>query len=669
MKQLNQELNKMFRKLQVKITIFFAVLLTISLASVFFVSSYIIQESIMEETQELGNSIVEQMNQNVAMQLNHYEKSMKLFSQDDDLLSFLNEPSEEKLNNVLHSYQSFLQMNPLVKAILIGTEKKEIYTEPLLDLPDDFDPTSRPWYQEALENRDKVVWTEPYEDGSTGELLITGAKVIEQNGKILGVIGYDVSLEAVDAIVNNIDLVHHGYAYLMTENGIAVSHPTLKGKNLYELNYMNRVKELESGVIRYEDEKEEKMMIFDTIPGLGWKLGVVYPYSDLLKTAENVKTTHLLITIGAVILTIISSFFVTRTITKPILSLTEEASKVAQGDLTVTVQINSKDEIGSLAESFNQMVANMRNIVESMKKSVNRMNDSSEHLSAVSVQTMAASEQISAAIDYIAKGSNEQAKNVDSMNEQMKSLSNSIECVNKSIQNVEQLSKESEDASYNGLETLNQLQLKSKEANQEIQTVEHVLNGLADKINHITDVITTISNISDQTNLLALNASIEAARVGESGKGFAVVAQEVRKLAEQSAEATEKISKTIQGIQAEAENAVQAMKRSKEMNDKQQHAVHLTGDAFQKIATKMNELIYSIRTVTENMNEINNKKIQVIESLQNISAISEQSTASIEEVSASTNEQLNVFETVSQSAEELHEFSKKLQKIVKYFSV
>ncbi|WP_419095334.1 methyl-accepting chemotaxis protein [Aeribacillus kexueae] len=313
------------------------------------------------------------------------------------------------------------------------------------------------------------------------------------------------------------------------------------------------------------------------------------------------------------------------------------------------------------------MVNNMRDMIEKVNGSIRHLSDSAEHLSAVSEETMASGEQISAAIDDIAKGTSEQASDVDLMNEQTKTLSTSIERVNEAVHEVEKLSKESEQASYDGLEKLNVLQDKSKEANQEVQTVEYVLNGLADKIHHIADVITTISNISDQTNLLALNASIEAARAGESGKGFAVVAAEVRKLAEQSAEATEKIRVTIQGIQEEAKNAVDAMQRSREMNDEQHAQVQLTGEAFQQIAMKMNELITSMNMVTGYMNDINEKKEQVVEAIQSISAISQQSAAAVEEVSASTNEQIKAFETVAESAESLNESSKELQKMVSQF--
>ncbi|WP_243291672.1 methyl-accepting chemotaxis protein [Bacillus sp. FJAT-47783] len=659
----------MFKKLQWKITSLIALLLIISLSAVFIFTTYFDSNNLKREVRESGKSVVEQIKTNVEIHIEDYSNDIHLFSKDEDLVAQIANPSEKQLEKVLNSYQSFLELNPLVKAVLVGTESKVTYTEPNLNLPDDFDPTSRPWYQLALENKEEVVWTEPYEDAASGELLITGAKAIEHNGKTIGVLGFDVSLEAVDSIVNNVHVGHNGYGYLMDSNGMALSHPTLKGKDLFELSFMQPLKESDNGLLDYEYDQDERMMVYDTIDGVNWKIGVVYQYKELMKTANALKLMNFVITVVAVVFAVICSYFVSRSIARPILTLTNQAEKVSQGDLTAIVHVKSKDEVGKLSESFNKMVDNMRLMLEKVNSSIIHLSDSAEHLSAVSEETMASGQQISAAIDDIAKGTTEQAHDVDNMNEQTKSLSISIESVHDAIYQVKQLSKESEQASYDGLEKLNNLQLKSNEANTEVQTVEKALDGLAEKIHHIADVITTISNISDQTNLLALNASIEAARAGESGKGFAVVASEVRKLAEQSAEATDKIRVTIQGIQEEAKNAVNTMKRSRELNDEQHAHVQLTGEAFQQIAIKMNELITSIQTVTENMNDINEKKEQVVEAIQSISAISQQSAAAVEEVSASTNEQTIAFESVAQSAEGLNESSKELQKIVRHFII
>ncbi|WP_374702814.1 methyl-accepting chemotaxis protein [Bacillus sp. UMB0893] len=315
------------------------------------------------------------------------------------------------------------------------------------------------------------------------------------------------------------------------------------------------------------------------------------------------------------------------------------------------------------------MVAEMRRMIEEVDLSVTTLTESAENLSAVSEETMAASEQVAGAMEDVARGATEQTTDVENMNERTNDLSVKINKVNESIVHIQSLSIKSENASYDGLEKLNVLQLKSAESNNELGSVESVLTDLAGKIKQIEEVVTVISAISDQTNLLALNASIEAARAGESGRGFAVVADEVRKLAEQSARATGRITETILGIQKESLKAVEAMGRTKEMNNEQNQAVHNSGEAFQTIVMMMGELANSISTVTEDMKEMNLQKEQVIESIVSISAITEQSAAAAEEVNASTDEQLRALETVADSAENLSEATKQLQELVKKFKI
>ncbi|MGM0922430.1 MAG: methyl-accepting chemotaxis protein [Bacillota bacterium] len=655
----------MFKKLQVKITLFLAVIIIAALSAVQIFSYFYLQSEMHEDAKRNGTGIIQQLKSNIELSLSDYEKSLIRFGKDNQLVRLLSEEGNEA--DVSQQFQTFLETNKQVSLIYAGSEKKSLFIQPSVELPEDFDPTTRPWYTLAKESADKVVWTEPYKDAVKGTYIVTGAKAIVENNEVIGVIAFDLSLDAVNDIVNSVTVGYSGYSFLIDQKGIALSHPKEQGKDLSKLDFMNSVMENKKGLVEYVFESEDRMLYFETINRLNWKVGAVYKYDDLMETANTVSLTSTLITLAALFIAVVIGYFVSRSIVHPIVRIGESAKAVAAGDLTLKVNVSNKDEVGTLAENFNTMVSEMKRMIKEVDLSITTINDSAENLSAVSEETMAASEQVAGAMEDVARGASEQTSDVENMNERTTNLSLKITKVNDSISHIQTLSAKSEHASYDGLEKLNVLQIKSTESNKELASVEGVLSDLAGKIKQIEEVVTVISAISDQTNLLALNASIEAARAGESGKGFAVVAAEVRKLAEQSARATGRITETIFGIQQESIKAVDAMVRTKEMNNEQHKAVQNSGEAFQTIAVMMSELSQSISTITEDIKEMTLQKEQVIESIVNISAITEQSAAAAEEVNASTDEQLRALSTAADSAENLSEATKQLQELVKKF--
>ncbi|MDX8290258.1 methyl-accepting chemotaxis protein [Metabacillus indicus] len=657
----------MFKKLQVRITFFIAVILLAALSTVQVFSYFYLQEKIGEDAKRNGEGIIQQLKSNIELSLRDYEKNLIRFGENNQIAGLVS--GGENKANIDEEFQTFLETNKRVHLIYAGSEDKSLYIQPETDLPDGFDPTERPWYKAAKANPDKVIWTEPYEDATNGTYTVTGAKAVVQNGKITGVVAFDLSLEAINEIVGAVDVGFGGYSFLLDQKGMALSHPTEQGKDLSKLDFMEDVLEKERGLVDYTFESDKRMLYFETIPALNWKIGAVYKLDDLMETADAVSLTSTIITAGALLAAVVCGYFVSRSIARPIKMIGQSAEAVAGGDLTKEVSISGKDEVAVLAEHFNRMISHMRRMIGEVSSSASAMTASAENLSAVSEETMAASEQVAGAIEDVARGASAQTADAEKMNERMSDLAEKISLVNYTVTIIQSLNSKSEEASFAGIEKLNVLQLKSAESTAELSAVEEVLSDLTEKVKQIEEVVTVISAISDQTNLLALNASIEAARAGESGRGFAVVAEEVRKLAEQSAAATDKISFTIAGIQNESKRAVDAMGKTKEMNQEQQQAVHQSGEAFQNIVVLMSELSHSISAVAGEMEGMTIQKNQAAAAIESIAAVTEESAAASEEVSASTDEQLRAISTVASSAEELSEAANHLQELVKKFKI
>jgi len=658
-----------FKTLKTKLIVLMTSLLLVSLAVVQIVGVVETKKIITEDVSKRAKSLVEGLVSDIEGSFADKKSALQQFAESVIMQQMLKNPQHAEWVLLNKEFSVFAKNHKDVALIYVGTENKKMYTTPAIELSADFDPTSRPWYKKAVENPDEVVLTDPYVDAATDQHTITLAKAITEGGRVLGVVALDMTFDAVTNIVNNLDVGYKGYPFMFDQNGVAIVHPQYQGKDMSDNPVIKQLYKKDAGAFGYTFENEKRFMYFTTIPKLGWKVGAVYKEADLLAVSRSITTKMIIISLIAIVVAIVAVYFLSRSIVKPLIYLKDQVQKVAAGDLTVHVQSKAKDEIGQLSNHFNHMVNEMRALIHQVNDSINELAASADHLSAVSEETMATSEQVTGAINDIAKGATEQASDLDVMNHQTTALSKQMETVGQSATEMHMLSNNTKEASYNGLEKLNELQTKSNEAKDELQAVEKVMGDLAEKMKKIDEVIQTITAISAQTNLLALNASIEAARAGEHGKGFAVVAEEVRKLAEQSAQATESIRGTIATIQQQADLAMQAVDRSKAMYNEQQVAMQTTADSFMKIVSVMEELSASISHITNEVKNMNENKNKVMEAIQSISAISQQSAAAAEEVAASAEDQLRALSTVTESAETLNQMSRQLQELVERFKV
>lgn len=331
------------------------------------------------------------------------------------------------------------------------------------------------------------------------------------------------------------------------------------------------------------------------------------------ETVAAIKRIVLTIAFVLVAVAIIIAVIIARNISKPLVLIEDSARSIANGDLSKEkLIVRNQDELGDLAKSFNLMVQNLRNLLS-------EVNEASQHLASSSQQLSASAEQTSTAAMESANTITEMSNGVQQI------ASNSQEVAQASIET----NKLAEQGGTGVQEGINQME-RIKETVDNSAEVIRELGGKSKSIGQIVDLIT---QIADQTNLLALNAAIEAARAGEQGKGFAVVAEEVRKLAEQSANAAKEITDLISEIQHDTENAVQAMQAGTD-------EVNNGSIVLNNLGSHFNNILKTVRDLTYRVQEVSAASQQMAASVENVAAVTEEQTASMEEVTASS-ESLN----------------------------
>jgi methyl-accepting chemotaxis protein len=395
-----------------------------------------------------------------------------------------------------------------------------------------------------------------------------------------------------------------------------------------------------------------------------------------LRIKQNVDVTdnmHVIlgvIDISIFILACIATFFVTRRISRPLRQVVESAQTIAKGDLRIqTIQYDSNDEIGDMLKAFAMMTDNLRNVISQVAKAAEQVAAASEELTASSEQSAQAAGQVAETVTNVAMGAANQLSAVGQTISIVGEMASSVHQIANTANAVFLQAGETAQAASVGGEAVrqaaNQMELIKSSVTQSAQVVQN-LGVRSQQIGQIIDVI---SGIAGQTNLLALNAAIEAARAGEQGRGFAVVADEVRKLAEQSRDATQKIAEIIRDIQLETNTAVATMNQGTGEVAKGMKVIFTTGERFNFIESMIQQLNGQINEIKAATEEISLSSDDVVGSVDSMKVVASGISGDMQTISAATEEQSASMQEIASSSQALANMAGELQVIVSKFSL
>lgn len=358
-----------------------------------------------------------------------------------------------------------------------------------------------------------------------------------------------------------------------------------------------------------------------------------------------------------------------RLVIRPINILVKASEPAAKGDLTKSVEYTSDDEIGKLAVAYNEIIKNLHDMVSHIKDLAAKVSSFAQEISTSSKEMNASTQEISSTIQKIAKGVTTQAKRVEDTSRLMESMADSVRRVADNATSATKSSEQSLAQAQSGGNATAEAVAKMNKITATVSNAATVVSSLGEKSQQIGQITETITNIADQTNLLALNAAIEAARAGDAGRGFAVVAEEVRKLAEGSAEAARRIGTLIKGIQVETPKAVSSIEAGTKEVAEGALIVSRVSDALSEIINAAKTSAAMVNEITEATQQQLADSEKIVKAVDEVAVVAEESASATEQASSSAEEQTASMEELTASAEELARLALDLQGLVGKFEL
>lgn len=423
----------------------------------------------------------------------------------------------------------------------------------------------------------------------------------------------------------------------------------------------------------YHDSYGTHKSVFLPIKDSGGELtGILGIDLDASIVPATTKKLTIYITVASAIVLIgglLFSFIMGRRIAKPARSLMGSANRIADGDLTGMVEVESKDEIGQLAASFQKMQGRIKELISKISHSSSEVSKMSSQLRTVTNESSQSAQQVSEAMTNMSEGINDSVANITDCTRSVAEIDTQIEGVTKEVDEMKSVSSDVQEQSESGQKLVNHVLDHLNLLHDKMTNSKQAAEELQSHSTEIESVISIITDISAQTNLLALNASIEAARVGEEGKGFAVVADEVRKLAEQSADAAKTVSDLVIGTQENSQRVLESVEESSKAVEEGREQMEGTSQNFAVIYDGVSQFSRRTNNLLASIKQVERAYQTISTSIEQISVVSEEHAASSQEVAAATEQQSAGMQQISSAIEQLSDMSDDLAQMVSTFKI
>lgn len=572
----------------------------------------------------------------------------------------------ERLNLVLFSNKSLKGIalfdkdgRPITSAgISVESNGKQTYNE-------------EPWYKQAMENNGQATWSttqpEGYFSHSSSFALSRSLRDTNTNNAI-GLIMLEIGVDVLDRQLEGLNLGHDGMIQLTDmEGNIAYSSDKeVLGK---KTDFKIPEEDANKNSASFLTENNQTQVMYSRLNVSKWLMFGALPVSILVEDAGIILKVTVMMAIIATVLAGLIGWMVARMIGKPLQNVRKLMRDGAKGDLTVRANYNSKDEIGQLGKSFDEMMSQITELVQQTSRSAQEVLHTSGELAHASKVTAGSAKEIAVATGEISNGAGGLAAESERGNELSHHIGKQMQQVIEANLEMGTAAAGVSRASEQGTEHMNNLRIRTNTAEETVRDMMNKVMNLNDSTRSIHKILDMLHNITKQTNILSLNATIEAARAGAAGKGFMVVADEIRGLAEQSKQSIDVVADITRSIESEIDQTVSTLTEAYPVFQEQAESVKEADAIFEQVKQQMVAFIEQLDTVSSSIQELDESQAVLADAMTNVSAVAEESLATSEEVASLSTEQLNISEGLVELSDKLEQLSNSLKDSLSTFKV
>lgn len=513
----------------------------------------------------------------------------------------------------------------------------------------------------ALRSGQLVVSPVSTSPASGRPVVLISSPILDSQNNFLGMTGNPIELnEFSQSAISNFKIGNTGYLFLVDMNGAYIAHPDTEKifkESIADTDWGKKLLQMKTGQLTYKEDGKNRIVYFDYMKDRSLFVAATVSADEFMGPVLKIRWIATIIGICAVIIAVIAIFLISKMMVRPINQAVTNLKDIAQGegDLTMRLAVNSKDEVGEMAKWFNTFIEKLQNIIMQIRDNTGEVDLASGNLQQIAKHLTASAENTAGRANSVTASAQEMSANLNNVAAAMEESSTNTAMVSSA---ADEISNTINEIASNA----DQARDISNEAVDQSQKASEKMNTLVNAAQAIGKVTETITEISEQTNLLALNATIEAARAGEAGKGFAVVANEIKELAKQTAEATLDIKRQIDEVQSTTSITVGDI-------DKISKTILKINDIVTNIATAVDEQSATTKEIADNIAQASQGLQEVNENVNQSSAVADQITGDITEVNSAADEISSSSSEVTNSADHLKKMAAQLKSIVDQFKI